>query len=178
MKKVLGVITLFLGMFFLVWTFSPQKYLLYPRRYSAYVQKYSQLYHVDENLIYAVMKAESGFFPYATSSKKAMGLMQITEPTLEWIKTKIDVNSDNLYDVETNIKLGTWYLSNLSGRFEDVDLVIIAYNAGPSKTQEWIREGRIGPGSNTTWDIPYPETKNYIIKVKKNYENYNRYYKK
>ncbi|MFC4804264.1 lytic transglycosylase domain-containing protein [Filifactor villosus] len=178
MKRVLGTIMLFLAIFFLIWMFSPQKYLLYPRKYSTYVQRYSQLYRVDENLIYAVIKAESGFFPYATSSKKARGLMQITEPTLEWIKTKIDVDSDNLYDVETNIRLGTWYLSNLSERFGDTDLVIIAYNAGPSKTQEWIREGRISLDRSTPWDIPYPETKNYIVKVKNNYENYNRYYKK
>lgn len=177
MKKVLKWIGIFLIGALTVILFSPQKHFLYPRRYESYVQKYSNIYGVDENLVYAVMKAESGFFPYATSSKGARGLMQITDPTFEWIETKANIKVENPYHIEKNIQAGTYYLSLLNRQFKDMDLIIIAYNAGPGKTKEWLKQGKLTKEGIGIQNLPYEETKNYIVKVKKNYEEYNRYYK-
>ena len=87
MKKFVKflIIMMCIGMLGIVTViYSPQKYVLYPKRYHEYVSKYAEAYGVEENLIYAVMKAESRFYPYATSSKGAMGLMQVTEGTLDY----------------------------------------------------------------------------------------------
>lgn len=178
MKRTLKWICVFLIGALTVIMFSPQKHILYPKRYQAYVEKYSRFYGVDPNLVYSVMKAESGFFPYATSPKGAMGLMQITKPTLEWIESKADIKLENPYHIEKNIQAGTWYLSLLNKQFGDLDLVIIAYNAGPGKTKEWLKEGKITKEGEGSQNLPYEETSNYIVKVKKNYEEYSRYYKK
>ncbi len=175
-KNVVWLIGIFLLTAILYSTVAPQKYIMYPKRYSKYVQKYAQAYGIEENLVYAVIKAESGFYPYAHSSKGAMGLMQITEGTLEWIGEQINLEVKNPYDIEKNIQAGTWYLAKLKEQFDDIDLMIIAYNAGPGKTKEWIKDGTFEQGVALSERLPYEETKNYIIKVKKYYEKYNHYY--
>lgn len=157
--------------------YSPHKYVLYPKRYHEYVSKYAQAYGVEENLVYAVMKAESRFYPYSKSSKGAMGLMQVTEGTLDWISEKIDLRVQDPYDIETNIQAGIWYLSALQKTFDDIDLIIIAYNAGPGKTKEWMQEGILVPGQTDSNNLPYKETQQYIEKVKKYYTEYNKYYR-
>ena len=61
----------------------PNKILkqIYKKDYSQYVEKYSKQYNVDEELVYAVIKAESNFNSNAHSSKGAVGLMQLMEDT-------------------------------------------------------------------------------------------------
>ena len=54
---------------------------IYKKDYSEYVSKYSQQYNVEENLIYAIIKAESNFKANAISHQNAKGLMQLMEPT-------------------------------------------------------------------------------------------------
>ena len=61
----------------------------YPRDYVEYVRKYSYKYGVDENMIFAIIKAESGFDKDAESRVGAIGLMQIMPSTGEWIAGKL-----------------------------------------------------------------------------------------
>ena len=55
--------------------------MLYPKIYSEIISTYAEEYGVEENLIYAVIKAESNFDNNAVSNKSAIGLMQIVEET-------------------------------------------------------------------------------------------------
>ena len=103
--------------------------------------------------------------------------MQVTEGTLDWISEKIDLRIQDPYDIEKNIQAGTWYLSTLQNTFDDIDLIIIAYNAGPGKTKEWMQEGILVPGQSNSSNLPYRETQQYIEKVKKYYTEYNKYYR-
>ena len=96
--------------------------MIYPTKYSEYVEKYADEYCVDKYLIYALIKAESNFDPEVTSSSDARGLMQLMEETAVERANAIGnetVESYDLYDPETNIKLGTSYLSYLLGLFND-----------------------------------------------------------
>ena len=47
---------------------------------------------------------------------------------------------ENLYDPETNILYGCFYLDYLFDKFENAKVVICAYNAGESKVRDWIDE--------------------------------------
>ena len=76
--------------------------LLYPRKYSRQVEQWAAEYELDPLLVYAFIRTESGFDPAATSSVEARGLMQMTEETFIWLRSKIapdeDLTFDELYD--------------------------------------------------------------------------------
>jgi len=63
--------------------------LLYPRKYSQQVEQWAAEYGLDPLLVYAFIRTESGFDPAATSSVDARGLMQMTEETFIWLRSKI-----------------------------------------------------------------------------------------
>ena len=75
---------------------------IYPCRYASVVEGYAAAYEMDPLLIYTFVRTESGFDPEAVSSVGARGLMQMTEETFEWIKTKIapdePLTFDDLFD--------------------------------------------------------------------------------
>ena len=121
--------------------------IVYKKQYSEYVTKYANEYNIDENLIYAVIKAESNFKNDAKSSKDAMGLMQLMKDTAKEVSQKINLQIDDdkieqkLLDVEININLGTKYLSDLIDRYQNIELAVTAYNAGIGTVNNWIEKG-------------------------------------
>ncbi len=163
------------------------EYKVYPKpeEYKEYVEKYSKEYGLSEELVYSVIKTESGFDSSAVSSKGAVGLMQIMPETFEWLTNDIlheylDVGM--LYDPETNIKYGTYYLSRLYGRFGDLNTAIAAYNGGEGNVSEWLSDPRYSnDGEKLIVDnIPksFSETENYVKKVNKYLGRYRDIYNK
>ena len=78
-----------------------------------------------------------------------------------------------LYDPETNIRFGTYYLSILYERFGVWETAFAAYNAGPSRVDGWITEGKADDMGRLT-EIPIEETNTYVERVNralKMYEN-------
>ena len=65
---------------------------IYRKEYTEYVVKYSEQYGVEENLIYALIKAESNFNPNAVSHQNAKGLMQLMDSTAEDLAKKCKIN--------------------------------------------------------------------------------------
>ena len=88
---------------------------MYPLQHQEYVEKYSEEFGVDKYYIYAIIKAESNYDTQASSHKGAQGLMQILPATAKEIASSLGMNvtEENLYEVETNIMLGTKYFANL-----------------------------------------------------------------
>ena len=88
--------------------------LLYPRKYEQLVDQWAQTYKLDPLLVDAFIRTESGFDPVATSSVDARGLMQMTEETFLWLRSKIAADEDlafaDLYDPDTSIRFGCYYL--------------------------------------------------------------------
>ncbi|MBQ8474262.1 MAG: lytic transglycosylase domain-containing protein [Clostridia bacterium] len=152
----------------------------YPREYQNYVEKYCADYGVPEHLVYAVIKVESDFQSGAVSEKGAVGIMQITPDTFNWLTTltKENLNAGMLYDPETNIKYGTYYLSYLYLRYSSWETVYAAYNAGTGNVDEWLGEELENDGAKKLEDIPFEETKEYVKKVNKAAEIYERLYYK
>ena len=88
--------------------------LLYPRKYEVLVDQWAETYGLDPLLVDAFIRTESGFDPQATSTVDARGLMQMTEETFIWLRSKIAPDEGllfaNLYDPETSIRFGCYYL--------------------------------------------------------------------
>ncbi|MGF7186213.1 soluble lytic murein transglycosylase [Desulfitispora alkaliphila] len=154
----------------------------YPYHYSELVDEWSHQHEIDPMLTLAVIRAESKFNKEARSPKGALGLMQIMPDTGNWIDEQLAVNGvelkqSDLLDPELNIKLGTWYLARLKQQFgNNFNVTLAAYNAGPGNVTRWITEG-IWDGTLTNLDdIPFGETRNYLIRVNRNFYVYENLY--
>lgn len=152
--------------------------LIYPKKYSDIISNYSQKYNVDENLIFAVIKAESNFKNEAVSHKGAIGVMQIMKETGEEIAKTIGLNLDagsieeELGKLDNNINIGTKYLSNLLEKYQNEEVALAAYNAGIGTVDNWIEKGIIQSDGSDIENIPYKETNNYVRKILRDYEIY------
>src|SRR5262245_34128766 len=99
-------------------------------------------YEVPPETILAVIRIESTFDTEAVSEAGAVGLMQILPSTAEELarELRIDLASgEGLRDPATNIALGTYYLTKLLERFDDLSQALAAYNEGPGRVSERTR---------------------------------------
>ncbi|MCL6560983.1 MAG: lytic transglycosylase domain-containing protein, partial [Firmicutes bacterium] len=120
-------------------------------------------------LLAAVMKTESNFNSRAVSDKGARGLMQVMPDTGRWIAKQMGepvFDPDRLFDPETSIKLGAWYIADLKREFRgDAVLILAAYNGGRGNVKEWISKNGLSAGEGSIDRIPFPETRQYVRKV-------------
>lgn len=150
---------------FVIFNFFVQK-----KDYQQLVEKYSAEYGLEKELVLAVIKAESDFNEKAVSKSGALGLMQIIPRTAKWIATEFNelYEKQKMFEPETNIKYGCFYLNYLFNKFERQDVVICAYNAGEGVVRDWLDEN----GNLIKEKISYDETRNYLKKVSEYYEIY------
>ncbi len=147
----------------------------YPIKYEHFVDTYSAKYNLDKYLVLSVIRTESRFDVYAVSSVEAKGLMQITDETGEECAKKIGIDgytNDMLFDPETNIQIGCYYLSRLIKHYGDTDVALAAYNGGPGNVDKWIEE----QNGIDVENIPFPETRQYVKKVNEAYRMYKSIY--
>lgn len=182
MKKIIKILVILLIIslvgFFIYKLRLPILEKIYPLSYYNYVQKYSNEYDVDKYLVLATIKAESNFDEEAESSKGAKGLMQIVETTAVEIAETIGMDTENIdiFDPETNINLGTKYISILIEKYDCIELAIAAYNAGSGNVDSWIEDGTLKPDGSDIENIPYKETNNYVRKILRDYKIYMNLY--
>ncbi|MDR1631132.1 MAG: lytic transglycosylase domain-containing protein [Oscillospiraceae bacterium] len=149
-----------------------------PLDYQRLVQKYAKEYNLDEALVFAVIKTESSFNPNAVSGADARGLMQITPDTFEWLQTKTGERHElqKLFDPETCIRYGTFFLSILINEFKNVDTALAAYNAGRTRVNTWLQDDTLTDDGVTLKYIPFPETRYYVKKINTALEWYRKLY--
>ncbi len=158
-----------------------QRKYIYPYPFKEKVEYYADRYNVDSDLIAGVILAESKFNQEATSNYGAKGIMQIMPETALWIAKQIEDDSfsvEKLYIPDTNIKYGTWYLSELQEEFEGNEILMLAaYNAGRGNVHDWMKKYHWNMDFKDYEKIPFPETREYVKKVLNNKQEYNRLYK-
>lgn len=152
----------------------------YPVKYEREVQAASEKYGVEKALIYGVIKTESNFDPNARSHAEAIGLMQLTEETFEWVRNMYKDDAErvfeDLYDPAVNIDYGTHLLSILLDIYENEDTALCAYNAGMGIVNEWLSDPQYSDDGKTLLAVPYDETDNYRKKVAQNKSIYKELY--
>jgi len=78
----------------------------------------------------------------------------------------LDADAMDLKDPETSIAVGTWYLSWLEDKFDEVQpTVLAAYNAGHGKVSQWLADERYSDDGYHLKEIPFLETNSYVKKV-------------
>ena len=154
--------------------------MIYPVKYEDIVGKEASEYNLDPAMVYAVIRAESSFRPSAVSSKGAHGLMQITEPTFDWLQTKMEnaesLTVEDLDRPEINIRYGCKLLSILFGQYGSTETALCAYNAGMGRVGEWLSDPAYSSDGETLHTIPFPETERYVENVMENYRVYHDLY--
>lgn len=141
------------------------------------IEHYAAMYNLDPAFVTAIIRNESSFRTDAESSAGARGLMQMMPDTAEWVAGKLGepFDFDNLYDPETSIRYGCWYLGYLSDIFQgDTVLVCAAYHAGQGEVLGWLGDSSISPDGVTVpiQNIPISNTKTYAGRVTQAYGIY------
>lgn len=154
---------------------------IYPEKYSDQVEKYSSRFGLDKYLVYSVIRTESKFNEKAESDAGAKGLMQLMEDTATECNKKggFDYNiPEDIFNPEVNISLGCFYLKQLIDYYDgDITLAITAYNGGSGNVGKWLQDDNLSDGDGGLLDIPFEETKGYVDKVLKSYNQYTKIYK-
>jgi soluble lytic murein transglycosylase len=132
---------------------------------------------LDPYVVASIIREESMYDPKAVSRAGAVGLMQVLPETGRWVANQLgmkEFQSDQLFDPEQNIRLGSWYLDHLFEQFNgNLVFSIAAYNAGPEVVTEWIQRGDYHDMDEFIEQIPFSETRLYVKRVLRSYYEYN-----
>ncbi|MCI5955921.1 MAG: transglycosylase SLT domain-containing protein [Clostridiales bacterium] len=154
----------------------------HPLRYRELIEQKAQKYNLSPAFVAAIILNESSFRPDAESSVGARGLMQLMDETAGWICGKMNgagYDFDAMYDAETNVEYGCWYLNFLSERFRgDPVLVAAAFHAGQGQVQNWLNDSRYSSDKLTIRleNMVDGPTKQYAARVLNAFAAYKRLY--
>lgn len=141
----------------------------YPTGYRDIVLREAEKNNLPFDLVFSVIRTESGFQPDVESSVGARGLMQLTEETFDWTKSKMEDAGDetfaDLYDPETNIRYGCKLLRLLLDEFENEDTAMCAYHAGWGSAKRWLADEEHSPDGVRIENIPFDDTRSYVKKI-------------
>jgi len=133
--------------------FLEQQQQMKGNEYHQVINKYSDQFKVDPNLIKSIIKHESDFNWNAVSKKGAQGLMQLMPDTAK------SLGVENPFDVDQNIRGGVEYLAKMLKKYDgDIEKALAAYNAGPTTVDKYKGVP------------PYKQTRDYINRVIREYE--------
>ena len=148
-------------------------------RFDKIITKQSTVYSLDSRLIWSVIYEETWFRSWKVGANEDVGLMQVTPLVArDWakdtgLKEYERQTADNvvefLRDPERNIQIGCWYLEKLResyrGQPAETAMTLAAYNAGPSRVEEWTR-GMDDLSENAFVNrIAIPSTKAYVTSI-------------
>ncbi len=118
-------------------------------RVSEVILEESAKRHLDPMMVLAVIQVESGFQPTAVSPMGARGIMQIMPETGKFLSESLgqeygfhpaSFRPESLDDPLLNIRLGVYYLHDLTKQFKSLNLALLAYNAGPGEIQNRLEK--------------------------------------
>jgi soluble lytic murein transglycosylase len=123
-------------------------------RYDDLIARQARVFNIDERLVWSIIYEETWFRAWKIGADEEVGLMQVT-PTVarEWAKEtglrEFERQAagnvvEFLSDPERNIQVGCWYFEKLRERYRgrpaETAMTLAAYNAGPSRVEEWSKD--------------------------------------
>ena len=155
----------------------------YPLKYKDLIIEASDKYDIPPSLLCSLIYNESRFNAEAKSVAGAIGLTQITESTFDWIKWRKKDTSDIAFADVTNpeiaIDYGAFLLKQHLSEFDTIENALCAYNAGRGNLLKWLSDDKYSKDTENgrqIVDIPFKETKGYVIAVTSVMEKYQEIY--
>ena len=152
--------------------------LFFPRDYKKEILKSAEKRDLSKAMVFALIRQESAFNPRARSSSDAFGLMQLIPSTARAVARKIKHpyrGIGDLYQPETNIRLGTYYLKSLLQKYNNsFILATAAYNAGGTPVKKWRKGLNKENPLEFIENITYEETRTYVRLLIRNFIFYNK----
>lgn len=182
--KAIGVVVLVLalvglGTAVLMDRLAERTGMVYPMEYTELIRSRAAAEGLEPAYVAAVILAESSYDPQAVSSVNAQGLMQIMPETGAWIAGKFDETyvEGCLFDPETNIRYGCWYLGYLLRRYDgDKTCSTAAYHSGQGTVDGWLKDPEYSTDGRTLNIIGGPRANTYVGRVLEYYEKYTQLY--
>jgi soluble lytic murein transglycosylase len=154
--------------------------LAWPRAYGQQVDGATREFAYDPALVWAIMREESAYRAQVSSPAGALGLMQLMPPTGARVAGELGLTgfvTERLFDPETNIRLGTYYLRSLQERWGGSrPLAIASYNAGPEAVGRWVAKSAEAQPDAFVESVTYGETRRYLRRVLRSYRVYQLLY--
>lgn len=123
-------------------------------RYDELIARHARVFNIDERLVWSVIYEETWFRAWKIGADAEVGLMQVTplvardwakETGLSEFERRATENvNELLLEPERNIQIGCWYFEKLRERYRgrpaETAMTLAAYNAGPSRVEEWTKD--------------------------------------
>lgn len=174
-----------LAIFFVVAVVVGSGALFFPNywihRYDGLIERQARVYRLDDKLVWSIIYEETYFRAWKLGNADEVGLMQVTpavarqwakETGLKEFEKQANENLRQfLSDPERNIQIGCWYLEKVReqyrGRPAETAMSLAAYNAGPSRVDEWTRDTDAATISESDFvaRINIPSTRSYVTSI-------------
>ncbi len=161
---------------------APEKFwrLAFPLPYRKSLEEYCRAQMLDPYLMAALIRQESEFNPKAVSPANARGLAQVMPATGRQLSRKLKIpryRTAMLFTPDTNLKLGTYYLKQLSDELQGKwEAALASYNAGKTHVTAWMASANYREPAEFVESIPFNETRVYVQSVLRNAEVYRKLY--
>jgi soluble lytic murein transglycosylase len=153
--------------------------LLYPAYYAELILPLAEQYGYDPLLQFALVRQESLFNSFATSTAAAQGLSQVIPDTGRYIAAQLNwdgFENEDLYRPYVGLAFGAYYIQEQLARFDgDVYVALSAYNGGPGNAARWVAAAPDDPDRYVEI-VDFPETRLYIERIYAGYAIYQRLY--
>lgn len=155
-------------------TISQAKYwddldIRFPMAYRSSLVNAAKAREIHPSWVFAITRQESAFMVDARSHVGATGLMQLMPATAKETAKRFGIplaSHQQVLNPNTNIQLGAAYLSQIYGQFKgNRVLASAAYNAGPGRVRQWLRNAQHLPFDVWVENIPFDETRQYVQNV-------------
>lgn len=153
--------------------------LRYPIHYADLVLPAAEKYDLDPLIVFSLIRQESLFQSFATSTAAAQGLMQIIPDTGAWVAEQLgwpNYTNNDVYRPYVNVEFGTYYLDWTLGVVENLPYAALAgYNGGPGNAQEWLSIAGADL-DRFVQTIGFDETRTYVTRIYEQYDIYRALY--
>lgn len=156
-------------------------------RFDELITRQSRVFNIDESLVWSLIYEETYFRSLAVGNDAEIGLMQVTPLVArDWARTTglseferqaTDNVASLLQNPERNIQIGCWYLDKIRsahrGRPAETAMTLAAYNAGPSRVEEWTQgvDAALLTEADFVSRIGIESTKKYVSSILHRYRS-------